>query len=181
MTRGADREMQKSAILPLPNNNDLEIESGPNQLNDDDQEGVSEESDGDIDIESQSLRNRRAVELQRLKAMSTRNMLRRDDEDSNDSTSSLPPSLGVDGAFDIAPYLSNEDIRGILACHIVGSLVHLIEKEEKLLKQKINDLIKKQFDFLLSDMSRIFSEIPHFHGLNADAFRRPTSKSKHKL
>ena len=122
----------------------------------------------------------------RLQLMSTRDMLHR-----NPSTESrpeveeehkerTPPSLSADKAFDIAPYLTNEDIRGILACHIVGSLVHLIEKEEKCLKQKINDLIKKQFDFLLSDMSRIFSEIPHFHGLNAQAFQRAPSKVKRK-
>ena len=75
-------------------------------------------------------------------------------------------SVCINKVSELAPYLSNDDIRGILACHIVEKIVGLIEKEEKLLKRKINNLIRKQFDYLLSDLSRIFSEIPHFHGLN---------------
>ena len=75
-------------------------------------------------------------------------------------------SVDIKRVNTLAPYLSSEDIRGILAMHIVEQICTLIEKEEKILKRKLNDLIRKQFDFLLSDLSRIFSEVPHFQGLN---------------
>merc|ERR1712154_721894 len=114
----------------------------------------------------------------RTSIMSTEEMFNRDRVRDSDNSSFNSLTRAQTEAFNISPHLTNEDIRGMLACHIVGSLVALIEREERLLKRKINELIKKQFDFLLGDISRIFSEIPHFQGIDAKDFKAKLNEQK---